>query len=89
MVLITQGLASNANVWGLLFFGRECLTPQGCFLNNAICSKSRFSCLLLKNIKVHIVNDIKVSTSQVTAKWRLDRTLTDMLCVRGAQPPAE
>ena len=58
-------------------------------LNNAICSKSRFSCSLLKNIQVHIVTDIKVRTSQVTAKWRLDRTLTDTLCVHGAQPPAE
>ena len=73
----------------ITFFGRECLTPQGCFLNNAICSKSRFSCSLLKNIQVHIVTDIKVRTSQVTGKWRLDRTLTDTLCVRGAQPPAE
>ena len=44
-----------------LIFASACKKPQGCFSNNSAISVLRFSKLQIKNIKLHIVTDIKVS----------------------------
>ena len=46
-------------------FASACRKPQECFSNNGAFSLRRFSKLQIKNIKLHIVTDIKVTINSI------------------------
>ena len=49
----------------MLIFASACKKPQGCFSNNGATSALGFSKLQIKNIKLHIVTDIKVTINSI------------------------
>ena len=49
----------------MLILASACKKPQGCFSNNGATSALGFSKLQIKNIKLHIVTDIKVTINSI------------------------